>query len=331
MNSSRNYCNPIPAVDIPACFAVFKREASMASLLFFCVLFFFQSASFAASIFDDLPRDFFRSAGVGVTSVSSATDLQSKTGRRILTFNPRVSGGYKFSLETKYIELGYTFTPSNTSGDNQTNNYHDLRINFFWKNFDGRLNYQHYNGAEVRDSGETAYYSDYKVRAYNARVHYYFNEKYLRVIREGQDLVHKASGHAGLSTTGSWFVGVNLDRRMIHLPDVLSAAHQNHVNKYGINYDTTFSAFTGGPLAGGDGMVQLGTFFLRGKLGLGPAFLPGGNSTAQFEFGMSTGFAFFKNHLISLIVDTYQISFKDDDQRISNLNTQINLMYTYAF
>ncbi len=302
---------------------------------FFLTFILFSGGASAAAVLDDLvdkvPKDLFLSASAGVTSVNSNIDLQTSTGRKILHFNPNVPAGYKLGVETKYIELGYTFSGGSVDEKHKASDFQDFRINFFWRSFDVRLNYQHYEGAEVNESGKLAFYDDYEVKAYNARGHYYFQKDYLRVIREGVDLVRKAAVHDGFSGSGSFFVGVNLDRRRIQLPENLEPEHLARINKFGITYDTTFDAFTGGPLAGGDGMIQLGTFYLRCKLGVGPAFLPGGESIAQFELAFSTGFAFLQRHLISINADSYMIGFKDADQKISNLNTQVNILYTYAF
>lgn len=305
--------------------------------LFLLFISVFSGTAFAGAFLDDLsdqiklPEDFLYSISGGFSSVTSSSELQTNTGKKIMEFTPNVPAGMKLSVETKYIELGYTFAGSNRESGKKTSDFSDVRINFYWRSFDVRLNYQNYQGAEVTENGKTAFYTDYEVNASNARVHYYFLKDYLRVIREGRDLVRKAAAHSGFSGTGSLFLGLNLDRRRIELPDNLLPEHEARINRFGINYDTSFYALSGGPLAGGDGMLQWGTFFLRGKLGLGPAFLPGGNTTAQYEIALSSGFAFFENHLISLSGDLYLMAFKDEDQKIMNRNGQINILYTYAF
>lgn len=279
-----------------------------------------------------LPEDFFRSASLGFTTVNSTSSLRTPGGSDVLEFEPDITSGTNISLETKYIALGYTFAGNREEYEKkESSDFQDIRLSFAYQAFDIRLNYQFYKGADASKGSTREFYSDYQVKAYNARAHYYFQDEYLKYIRDGRDLVRKSADHSGFSVMGSTFVGLNFDRRRITLPDFLIPEHQSQITKYGIDYDRHFAAITAGPLIGADAMVQAGTAFFRGKFGGGPAFQSAGTVVPQLELALGLGVAFFKRHMLSANADLYMLEFKDKDQRISNNNNQVNIAYTYAF
>lgn len=278
------------------------------------------------------PKDYISSFGAGLIMTSSTTDLESADDKKVMEFEPNVPSATGIFFETKYATLGYLFAggdPGNKKA--KKSRFQDFRFNFFWQSFDVRLNWQEYHGALVNEAGREEFYSDYELRSKNIRLHYYFTKDHLRFIREGKDLVTKAGMNEGFTFSSSLFWGINLDQRSLTLPGNLAPEHQARVNATGIDYDREFSAFSAGPLVGGDLMAFAGNFYSRGKLGIGPAFQSSGGSVLQAEVAFNVGYVIDKRHLISLGVDLYTIGFRDSDQRITNHNVQSNIGYTYSF
>lgn len=271
-----------------------------------------------------------RSLTAGYLGTNSSSNLTTAGGKDVLNFDPNVSSAFGTWLQTKYIGIGYLFS-NRVDPSLLRTHYDDIRVNFAWKNFDVRLNYQRYKGAVVDENGAFWFYRDYEVKSKNARAHYYFTPEHLKHIREGWELVAKAASNSGFTTSSSIFWGLNVDSRAIKLPGDLVFEHQQRVLDRGIDYKTSFSALSYGPLVGGDLMALWGPAYFRGKVGAGPAFQSSGGSQPQFEIALNLGFAFFKRHLISLGADIYSISFKDDGQRIANSNIGSFIGYTYAF
>jgi hypothetical protein len=291
------------------------------------ILFFIASAR--AELIE---KDFFQSLSAGYVKVNSDSDLETHSGKSILQFEPNVGTGFGISAETKYITVGYIFSGGTPEYVNhKMSDFKDLRITGSWRSFDFRLNYQNYAGALVRDRGRDIFYDDYRMRAKNARAHYYFTPSHLQYIRESKSLVERVGKNEGFGKSSSLFVGLNIDQRSIHLPERLAPEHQAHVDSGNFKYDSSFSALSAGPLLGGDLMFLYGSTFFRGKFGGGPALQMGGAVVPQMELAMNLGFVFFKRHMISLGFDLYMIEFRDSDQQIANNNQQSFIGYTYAF
>lgn len=295
----------------------------MVSKLVFVLLFTVSSA---------WAKDLIHSASLNVFTVSSDSELQTKDEEEILTFKPNVSSSVGLAFETEYIGLAYSFSSKEANSKSyEKSKFRDLRFNFHFKKFDFRLMYQNYRGAVVDQNGKSEFYRDYEVKSINGRFHYYANSDHLNYIRDGRNLIRRMVQNESLSYSQSWFLGLNLDQRRIVLPENLEPEHQAEVNAKGINYDDNFEAFSVGPMVGYDGMTFIDSFFVRGKIGAGPAFQTnGGGTVAQFELALNTGVAVYKNHLFSIGFDIYVMRFKDDDQRISNNNAQFGFGYTYA-
>lgn len=277
-------------------------------------------------------KDYIYSAGLGPTSVINETELRTRKGSDVLLFKPNIPSSLTFAVETKLIDLAYSFTSENASDPNrERSRYQDIRINGGAGPVDFRLNLQRYKGALVDEGGVEEFYKDYEVRSTNARGNYYFNQAYLRFVRDGHLLVQRVAKNKLVSTSGSWFLGLNADRRVITLPKDLDPAHEARVSAKGLDYDTHVKAFLIGPLAGGDGTLYLYRFFLRGKFGLGPAFVSGGTTLVQYEFAFSTGLVLAQRHLFSLSVDSYNVNFRPKNSELVSMNNQFALFYTYAF
>lgn len=279
-----------------------------------------------------LPKDLVHSASVLVNTVNSDSRLQDKNKKDVLTFMPNVSTAIGLAAETEYVGFAYFFSGKEAQSKKyEKSKYRDLRFNFHLKHFDFRVNYQNYRGAIVEDGGKNKFYKDYEVKSTNGRIHYYFNNQHLNYIRDGRKLVNKSYGNKGFGRTGSWFLGMNVDSRKITLPENLEAEHLAVITSKNLKYDRSFSSISWGPMGGFDGILLFGSAFLRGKLAIGPAFQSDGGTVTQSEFALNSGFSFFKNHLLSIGFDFYNMNFKDNGQRISNNNSQVGFGYTYAF
>lgn len=274
--------------------------------------------------------DFIYSAGAGTNSITNRTTLSKENRSPLLTFDPNVSGSLSVGVETKYIDLFYGFATGSSDPDLEASKYQDFRINGTWEWFDFRLNYQRYKGAKVDDAGARVFYKDYEAKSTNGRANYYFKKEYLKYIRDGHERIKRVSTNSGITFSGSWLAGLNVDKRSIKLPELV-VAHQDRVNSNGLIYDRHLEAFLFGPLAGGDGTLYLYRGFLRGKFGIGPAFVIGGTSVFQSELAFSTGFVIGARHLISLGVDLYSVNFESKSSEIGSSNSQANLSYTYSF
>lgn len=279
-----------------------------------------------------VPKDLIHSVGASLVAASSESELRDKDENTVLTFRPNVSTGVGLALETEHIGLAYTFAGKEAQEkDFDKSKYQDFRFNFHFGHFDFRLNLQSYKGALVKSGGKSEFYKDYEVKSKNGRIHYYLNDEHLNFIRDGRKLTQRVSGNSGFHTSTSFFFGVNLDSRRIHLPDNLEPEHMDRVNQSNMKYDTTFAAFSTGPLIGYDGMINFGRAYFRGKIAGGPAFQSGGGTVNQFEIAGSFGFTISNNHLFSFGVDNFIMSFKDSDQNIANNNVEGAIRYTYAF
>lgn len=275
---------------------------------------------------------FVRSASIGVTTVSSDSLLQDDERKSLLEFRPNVTSGTSFSLETKHVVVGYVFAGKQAQlQDQEKSRFQDLRFNFHLSHFDFRMSLQSYQGAFVDEGGKKFFYKDYEVKSTNGRIHYYFNSKHLDFIRPGYALIRKVAPNTGFKASGSWLFGLNADDRRLHLPATLQTEHQSILTARGIGYTSKFDAVSWGPMLGYDGLVELSSLFFRLKFAIGSAFQSTGETTQQSEIAILTGIAFAKNHLLSLGVDIFTMSFKDDKKYIYNTNTQANFLYTYAF
>jgi hypothetical protein len=163
----------------------------------------------------------------------------------------------------------------------------------------------------------------------NARANYYFNPLHLSYIREGYQLIDKVAGNKGFSSSGSYFLGFNIDQRIIRLPDELVPEHEAQVVAKDLDYISHMQAVTFGPLAGGDGSLYIHRAFLRGKFGFGPAFFAAGDSAVQYEFAFNFGYVFGDSHLLSFNADTYTLGLGAGNAKLNNTNSQFGFYYTY--
>jgi hypothetical protein len=275
---------------------------------------------------------FIKSASIGVSTISSDSALQDEKQDPLIEFKPNVTSGTSVSIETEYLVVGYVFAGGQAQvEDQEKSKYQDLRFNFNLSHFDFRVSLQKYAGALVDAGGKKFFYKDYDVESTNARFHYYFNSKHLDFIRPGHALIRRVAPHSGLRASGSWLIGVNADDRRIHLPEALQAEHLAILTARGLGYNSQFDAFSWGPMLGYDGLFEISSFFIRLKLAIGPAFQSTGGTSRQSEVALTSGFAFAQNHMISVAVDLFTMSFKDDNKYINNTNSQANFHYTYAF
>lgn len=273
-----------------------------------------------------------RSVSGAIYKISSDSDLKDNEQKQVLTFSPNVASGLGVSLETPYLSLAYFFAGKHAD-DRQfpKSQFRDFRINFNLEHLDFRLNFQRYKGAIVNAANVKHYYSDYEVEGKNLRIHYYRHKHVLKYVRDGADLTSKTADNQGKNYFGSWFVGLNVDRRVITLPNELVSAHLRLVNDHGINYSRYLNTLTIGPLAGYDHFIFWENFYFRIKLAGGPGFQIGGNIVQMIEIAANAGVAFFKRHSLGISVDAYTMSFKDNGQAISNNNTQAGVVYNYSF
>lgn len=264
-----------------------------------------------------------------VLHLSSDSVLKDRDSNPVLTFAPNVSSGIGFGLEFEKLSLGYVFTTrSDTFEGFKASRFNDFRLNFALGSFDIRLNYQAYKGAVVDENNLKYFYSDYEVKAKNIRVHYYFDKNHLKYIREGKSLTTRAyETSAGLSM-GTWLIGLNVDKREIKLPTLLTPQHQSLVDQKNINYRLNFNALTLGPIAGYDYYYFVRSMFFRAKAGLGPGFQFDGGINPHFELAFTLGAAFNKNNSLMINVDSYLINFKKDNQALENNNIQGAIVYT---
>ena len=275
---------------------------------------------------------FVQSASIGATAVNSDSSYQDSKEKSLLEFRPNVTTGTTVSLETKYVAVGYVFAGKVAREKNQEKSrFQDLRFNFNLSHFDFRLSLQAYKGALVNEGNKKFFYRDYEVKSANGRIHYYFNSKHLESIRPSQSLIRQASENAGFRASGSWLLGLTADDRRIHLPETLEPEHQSILTNRGIIYTSKFDALSWGPLLGYDGLIEFHSLFLRLKVALGSAFQSTGGTTRQSEIAFLIGMAFAKNHMLSVGVDIFTMSFKDTNKYINNTNSQINFLYSYAF
>lgn len=294
-------------------------------ILFFVLLLAVTCDAFCAV------TEYVHSVGFGLTTVTNYSELQTRAGKKALRFEPNIPSNIALSAETKYIDLSYSFATANTNPSEGKSRYRDLRLNFSRDSFDVRLNYQFYKGAVVHEAGRSIFYRAYEVRSTNARAHYYFRKDQLQYIRDGVRLIERVTGNEGLTTSGSWFLGLNVDQRLVTLPKSLVTEHEARVQDRGIDYETHLRAMAFGPLAGGDGTVYLHRFFLRSKFGVGPAFLTTSDSVLQYEFAFNLGVVVAQRHLVSLNLDAYGLALHTGNGRLANTNSSGGLFYTYAF
>lgn len=276
-------------------------------------------------------EDFIYSAGAGTNRLTNETDLRTRKDKSVLLFRPNVPGFFSIAAETKFITLAYGFTTSAENQKIEESFFEDVRITGSYRRVDFRLNYQRYKGAIVDEAGVEAFYKDYETRSINGRGNYYFSDNYLLYVRDGHELIRYLASNDGFSAMGTSFAGLNIDHRKIHLPTDLVPAHANKVNSKNLNYDSNINALILGPLLGGDGTVYYHKAFARGKIGVGPAFVLGGETLIQTEVALNVGLAFGKRHLISLGVDIYQVSYRSKDAKIGSTNSQASIFYTYSF
>jgi hypothetical protein len=277
-------------------------------------------------------KNWVHSASLGASTLSSDSDLKNFDKESILRFRPNVVSGTQLGVEFDHFSLGYFFSGKNKEFKNlPKSRVRDVRFNFHYSHFDFRLSDQKYDGAVVDEAGVEKFYGAYQVRSTNGRAHFYRKKEYLNFVRDGRHLLEEVIRHEGFDPKGSWFLGMNFDDRRIALPKNLDPAHNNEVTQAGVKYESSFSAFSWGPLVGYDGILQYSRFFLRGKLALGPAFQSSGGTVEQSEVSLKAGVAWWKRHLLTVGYDLYAMSFKSHSQRITNNNALIALNYTYAF
>jgi len=275
---------------------------------------------------------FVRSFSLGVSSISSDSDFQDNEQNSLLHFKPNVAAGNAVSLETKWFVVGYVFAGSEANVKNEEKSkYQDIRLNFNLSHFDFRVGKQSYKGGLVDEGGKRFFYDDYSVESTNGRMHYYLNSKHLDHIRPGQALIRFSDSNKGFRASGSWLIGINVDDRHIQLPKTLQAEHQTILTNRGVGYSSEFKAFSWGPMAGYDALLELYSMFFRLKFAIGSAFQSTGETTTQSETAVLLGFTFAKNHMFSVGVDIFTMSFKDEKKYIYNNNTQANFLYTYSF
>lgn len=264
-----------------------------------------------------------------IIHLSSDSVLKDRDDNPVLTFTPNVSSGIGFGLEFKKVSFGYVFTTNNDTIEGyKASRFNDYRLNFAIASFDFRLNYQYYKGATVDENNLKFFYSDYQVKAKNLRIHYYFDKKHLKYIREGKNLTTLAFETNTSLSMGTWIVGINLDKREIKLPLVLASQHQNLVDTKNINYRLNFNALTIGPIAGYDYYYFIRGLFFRAKAGIGPGFQFDGGINPHYELAFTFGAAFNKNNSLMINVDSYLINFKKDNQALENNNIQGAIVYT---
>ncbi|MES2526489.1 MAG: hypothetical protein V4598_05355 [Bdellovibrionota bacterium] len=281
---------------------------------------------------DNMPdvKNFIQSVGIGLATITNETELRTKNDKTVLLFEPNIPTNTALSAQTKYIDLAFAFAGGRLRNEKEERSkYRDFRINFSKGSFDARLNYQFYKGAMVKAGGKEEFYSEYEVRSVNARANYYFNPVHLAYIREGYQLIDKVAGNKGFSTSGSWFVGFNIDQRSITLPEVLEPEHEAEVAAKDLDYIVHMQAVTFGPLVGGDGAMYFNRSFIRGKMGVGPAFFAAGDSAIQYEFAFNFGYVFGESHLVSFNADTYTLGLSSGNARLNNSNSQFGFFYTY--
>ncbi|MBY0518441.1 MAG: DUF4421 domain-containing protein [Bacteriovoracaceae bacterium] len=277
-------------------------------------------------------KEFIHSASLSVSQISSVSELQDSDKKKAFSFSPNVPSGTGIGLETKYVTVGYVFAGKEAQISNvEKSKFRDLRLNFYYGHFDVRLNYQYYKGAVVNAGGLKKFYNDYEVKGRNGRAHYYFNKEILKYTRDGRELTRKAALNEGFNRMGSWFLGFNVDSRTISLPTTLASEHQTILTQKNITYHPSFNAFTLGPLIGYDFFALWSSTFFRAKLAGGPGFQTKGGLAEQAEVAFSLGIAFKKNHSLTVGLDSYIMTFKDENELISNTNTQGGLVYNYAF
>jgi hypothetical protein len=248
-----------------------------------------------------------------------------------LRFVPNVPSFFTVSVETKYIDLAYGVTTKTGDPKLERSRFQDLKATGGLGPVDFRVNLQRYKGAMVDEAGLKEFYKDYEVHSINARGNYYFNQQHLFYIRDGHRLIKKVANNEGFNSQGSWFLGLNLDQRSIKLPENLASAHNAQVQAKGLDYDAHLEAFLIGPLAGGDGTLYYDRFYLRGKLGLGPAFVSQGQTLLQIELALNFGLVLGQRHLISFGIDSYSVNFQSKNSEIQSVSSQGGLFYTYAF
>ncbi len=284
------------------------------------------------SALDSLPdmKTWVQSVGIGLATITNETELMTKKNKTVLKFEPNIPTNTTLSAQTKYIDLSVAFAGGKLRNEKEERSrYRDFRINFTRGSFDARLNYQFYKGAMVKAGGKEEFYSQYEVRSVNARANYYFNATHLAYIREGYQLIDKVAGNKGFSTSGSYFVGFNIDQRSITLPEELEPEHEAEVAAKNLDYIVHMQAVTFGPLAGGDGAMYFQKAFLRGKFGVGPAFFAAGDSAIQYEFAFNLGYVFGESHLVSFNADTYTLGLSSGNAKLNNSNSQFGFFYTY--
>ena len=292
----------------------------------YCCLLFFLSYSIIAN--DHL----IRSTSLSISKISSDSDLKDQSNNRILTFAPNVASGFGIGVETKYLSLAYFFAGEEADEKGfPKSKFLDLRLNFSFDHFDFRFNIQRYKGAIVNAALVKSYYDDYEVRGRNLRVHFYKNKDVLKYIRDGEATTKKAAINEGTDYFGSLFAGFNFDQRSINLPRALAPEHLSLITQKNINYSQNFDAFTFGPLLGYDYLVFKSIFFLRAKIAAGAGVQVGGKIVEMVELALNLGVGFYENHSLAISVDSYSISFRDDQETISNNNTQGGVIYNYAF
>lgn len=264
-----------------------------------------------------------------ILQLSSDSVLKDRDDNPVLTFKPNVSSGIGFGLEFKTISIGYVFTSYEDQIKGfKASDFNDLRLNFALGSFDIRLNYQSYKGAIVDENRLKIFYSDYRVRAKNIRVHYYFDKNHLNFIREGVDLTTKAFETSSSLSMGTWIVGLNIDNREIRLPSILEPQHQTLVDQKNIDYKLNIKAVTVGPIVGYDYCYFIRGLFLRAKTGIGPGFQLDGGINPHFELALNLGAAINRNNSLMISVDSYLMNFKKDSQLLENNNIQGGIIYT---
>ncbi len=281
---------------------------------------------------DNLPemKNFIQSVGIGIATITNETELLTEKSKPVLRFEPNIPTNTILSAQTKYIDLSFAFAGGKLRNEKEERSrYRDFRVNFIKGSFDARLNYQFYKGAMVKAGGKEEFYSQYEVRSVNARANYYFNPTHLSYIREGYQLIDKVSGNKGFSTSGSYFLGFNIDQRIIRLPEELAPEHEAEVIAKDLDYITNMQAVTFGPLAGGDGSLYFHRAFVRGKMGVGPAFFAAGDSAIQYEIAFNFGYVFGESHLLSFNADTYTLGLGAGNAKLNNTNGQYGFSYTY--
>lgn len=302
----------------------FKKPISILKIILPILLFL----SFSAyAKFDN----YIYAVGAGPTNLVNETEIRTENGTPVLLFVPNIPSFFSFAVETKYIDLAYGFTTEAADPKLERSRFQDLKATGGLGPVDFRVNFQRYKGAMVDEAGLKEFYKNYEVNSINARGNYYFNREHLKYIRDGHRLIKKVSDNEDFSTQGSWFLGLNLDSRSIKLPDQLASLHDARVRSKDLDYDTRLVGFLVGPLGGGDGTLYYKSAYLRGKIGVGPAFVAQGETLLQFEFALNFGFVIGKRHLISLSADTYSVNFRPKNSEIQSRSSQGGFFYTYAF